>query len=298
MDLTYKQEVGVGALVLAGLVLFVLGLFWFSGRSIGHRGTYARVHFTSVAGLKEGDPVLISGVKVGRVSKVSFERVGRVTVTLELSGDPRVRPHTSATATVASLDFFGTKSIVYSPGAETDPPLPATSVIVGTPTQDIAAIASGIATRANELLGAATGLVSEQLATDIHNTLIATQRGMVALTEASKGPLVEQSTVTLASLNRVMSRLDTLLGNVNVQKTGVRLDTLTANLQQLTTQLAHSTTTLNDLMAKINRGEGTLGKLATDTLLYGDLHKTLEAVTSLLNDLRERPGRYLTVKVF
>jgi phospholipid/cholesterol/gamma-HCH transport system substrate-binding protein len=73
---------------------------------------------------------------------------------------------------------------------------------------------------------------------------------------------------------------------------------LTANLQQLTTQLARSTTTLNDLMARINRGEGTLGKLATDTLLYGDLHKALDAVTNLLNDLRERPGRYLTVKVF
>jgi len=298
MDLTYKQEVGVGALVLAGLVLFVVGLFWFSGRSIGHRGTYARVVFTGVLGLKEGDPVLISGVKVGRVSKVNLERVGRVTVTLELSGDPKVQPRTSATATVASIDFFGTKSIVYSPGAETDPLLPATSLIVGTRTQELTDIAAGIATRANELIGNATGLVSEQLAMDIHNTLIATQRGMIALTEASKGPLVQQSTETLASLHRVMSRIDTLLGKANMQQTGIRLDTLTANLQQLTSQLARSTTTLNDLMARINRGEGTLGKLATDTLLYGDLHKTLDAVTNLLNDLRERPGRYLTVKVF
>jgi phospholipid/cholesterol/gamma-HCH transport system substrate-binding protein len=298
MDLTYKQEVGVGALVLAGLVLFVVGLFWFSGRSIGHRGTLARVSFTSALGLKVGDPVLISGVKVGRVSNVNLERVGRVTVTLELSGDPKIQPHSSATATIASLDFFGTKSIVYSPGAETDPPLPATSAILGTPTRDLADIATGIATRANELIGNATGLVSTQLAEDIHNTLIATQRGMVALTEASKGPLVAQSTQTLAALERVMARIDTLLGNANVTKTGVRLDTLTANLQQLTNQLAQSTATLNDLMARINRGEGTLGKLATDTMLYGDLHKTLDAVTNLLNDLRERPGRYLTVKVF
>jgi phospholipid/cholesterol/gamma-HCH transport system substrate-binding protein len=95
-----------------------------------------------------------------------------------------------------------------------------------------------------------------------------------------------------------MSRLDTLLGNANVKTAGLRVDTLTANLQRLTGQLAQSTTTLNDLMAKINRGEGTLGKLATDTLLYGDIHRTLDALTKLLNDLRERPGRYLTVKVF
>jgi ABC-type transporter Mla subunit MlaD len=68
MDMTYKQEMGVGAMVLAGLVLFVVGLFWFSGRSISHKGVLTRVVFTTVAGLKEGDPVLISGVEVGRVS--------------------------------------------------------------------------------------------------------------------------------------------------------------------------------------------------------------------------------------
>jgi phospholipid/cholesterol/gamma-HCH transport system substrate-binding protein len=298
MDLTYKQEVGVGALVLAGLTLFVLGLFWFSGRSIRHRGVYAHVVFTNVAGLKEGDPVLISGVKVGRVSKVQLERVGRVDVTLELSGDPLVRPRTSAHAAVAALDFFGAKTIDYSPGSEEDPFLPATSFIVGTKTEDIQDIASGIATRANELIGNATGLVSQQLATDIHNTLIATQRGMTALTVASQGPLVKQSTATLAELQKVMSRIDTLLGNANVKQAGLRIDTLTANLQQLTGQLAQSTGTLNQLLSKVNRGEGTLGKLATDTLLYGDIHRTLDALQQLLNDLRERPGRYLTVKIF
>jgi phospholipid/cholesterol/gamma-HCH transport system substrate-binding protein len=298
MDLTYKQEVGVGALVLAGLVLFVVGLFWFSGRSITHKGVYTNVVFANVSGLKQGDPVLVSGVKAGRVSKVTYEHVGRIVVTLELSGDPRFRPRTSATASISSLDFFGNKVIDYSPGAETDQFLPATSSITGAKTPELMDIASGVATRANELLGNATGLVNDQLATDIHNTLIATQRGMAALTDATKGPLVNQSTQTLASLNRVMSRLDTLLGNANVKTAGLRVDTLTANLQRLSSQLAQATETLNQLMGKINRGEGTLGKLATDTLMYGDLHKTLDALTSLLNDLRERPGRYLTVKVF
>lgn len=296
MDLTYKQEVGVGALVLAGLVLFVVGLFWFSGRSIGHKGVYANVVFDNAPNLKTGDPVLISGVKVGRVSKVDVRGVGRVLVTLELSGE--FRPHTSATASLQTLDFFGTKSIVYSPGADTEPLLPSTRSILGKNPREFMDIAAGAATRANELLGSASGVINTQLAEDIHNTLIATQRGMAALTEATKGPLVNQSTQTLASLQRVMSRLDTLLGNANVRQTGLRVDTLTANLQRLTGQLAQSTETLNQLMTKINRGEGTLGKLATDSTMYHDLHETLTAVSQLLNDLRERPGRYLTVKVF
>jgi phospholipid/cholesterol/gamma-HCH transport system substrate-binding protein len=295
MDLTYKQEVGVGALVLAGLTLFVVGLFWFSGRSIRHKGVYAQVVFTNVAGLKEGDPVLVSGVKVGRVSKVSLKRVGSVTVTLELSGEER--PRTDASATISSLDFFGAKFVNYIPGSK-DEFLPTTSVIVGTKSQELTDIAAGVATRANELLGSATGLVSDQLSTDIHNTLIATQRGMVALTEVTKGPLVTQSTNSLAAVERVMARLDTLLGSANVKGAGLRFDTLSANLQHLTGELSQSTRALNDLLGKVNRGEGTLGKLASDTLLYGNLNKTLAALTKLLDDLRERPGRYLTVKVF
>lgn len=298
MDMTYKQEMGVGAMVLAGLVLFVLGLFWFSGRSISHKGVLTRVVFTNVAGLKEGDPVLISGVNVGRVSKVSLERVGKVVVTLELSGDPRVRPRTSASAVVISKDFFGTKMIDYSPGAETDSFLPPTSVITGTKAQELSDIASGVATNANELIGNAKGLVSTQLSEDIHNTMVATQRGMAALTAATNGPLVSQSTKALSELEHVMARFDTLLANANVQRTGMRMDTLTANLSRLTGQLATSTASLDTLLSKISHGQGTLGKMATDTVMYQDIHKTLDALSSLLNDLRERPGRYLTVKVF
>ncbi len=298
MDMTYKQEMGVGAMVLAGLVLFVVGLFWFSGRSISHRGILARVQFTNVANLKEGDPVMISGVKVGRVSKVILERVGKVMVTLELSGDPKVRPKTGASAVVSTVDFFGAKMIDYSPGAETDSFLPATSVIMGTKSEELSDVASRVATNANELIGNAKGLVSTRLSDDIHNTLIATQRGMAALTAATNGPLVAQSTKALSELEHVMARFDTLLASANVQKTGMRADPRTANLSRPPGQFANSTASLDSLLSTISRGQGTLGKMATDTVMYQDIHKTLDALSALLNDLRERPGRYLTVKVF
>ena len=55
---------------------------------------------------------------------------------------------------------------------------------------------------------------------------------------------------------------------------------------------------LDTLLGGANQGKGTLGKMAHDTTLYVKLNETLTALTALLNDLRERPGRYLTVKVF
>jgi phospholipid/cholesterol/gamma-HCH transport system substrate-binding protein len=292
MDLSYKQEVGVGALVLAGLAVFTVGMLWLTGRSLSSKGATAHVVFSNVAGLKEGDPVMVSGVKKGRVLLVRLDRVGHVTVTLELSSD--VKPRIDASATVAAGDFFGGRFIDYFPGSDTTQYLPSNGTITGTREEQLTDVAAGVATKANALLTNATALVNAQLATDIHNTLLATQHGMEVLTKAGNGPLIGQTTQTLASVERLMNHLDTLM----MSGTGQRIDTLTTNLAALTHQLAGATQSLNSLLAKMDKGQGTLGKIATDTTLYVDLHNTLTSLSALLTDLKERPGRYLTVKVF
>ena len=296
MDLTYKQEVTVGALVLVGFVVFTGFMFWLTGRSIVSKSVAVPVVFKNVSGLKEGDPVRVSGVKKGRVGPVRLQRVGRVTVVLEL--DPEVRPHKGARATVASADFLGAKYVDYDPGAS-DTLLAAGEVIQGLTEEQFADVAQGAAKSAQELIANVNkGLNPGQLASDIHNTLLATQRGMNALTQATNGPAIQQTQATLKSLESVMSRLDTLLGNANAVNTGKRLDTLSANLTQLTGRLSDATGSLKGLLDKMDRGEGTLGKVARDTMLYNNLNATLKSLSDLLTDLKERPGRYLTVKVF
>ena len=51
-------------------------------------------------------------------------------------------------------------------------------------------------------------------------------------------------------------------------------------------------------MAKIDSNEGTLGRLVNDTTVYSDLHELSQSLKDLLDDMRERPGRYFNVKVF
>jgi len=290
VDLTYKQEIGVGALVLMGLAVFTVGLFWLTGRSIKSTGVKAEVVFSNVSGLKQGDPVMVSGVKKGRVQSVKLERVGRVDVVLELASD--VKPRVDASASVGSTDFFGARFVDFSPGDDQKPFLQDGHAIVGTTPPALMDVATGVATRANELIGNASGIVNQQLAEDIHNTLVATQRGLNVLTEAGSGPMIRQATATLSSVERVMAHIDTILGN------GKRIDSLGSNITDLTNQLSQATASLNGLLAKVNKGEGTLGRLASDSTLYNDLHKTLNALTDLLTDLKERPGRYVHVKVF
>jgi phospholipid/cholesterol/gamma-HCH transport system substrate-binding protein len=271
-------------------------MFWLTGRSIVSKSIAVPVVFKNVSGLKEGDPVRVSGVKKGRVGPVRLQRVGHVTVILAL--DPEVRPRKDARATVASADFLGAKYVDYDPGVS-DTMLAAGQTIAGLTEEQFADVAQGAAKSAQELIASVNkGLNPGQLANDIHNTLLATQRGMNALTLATNGPAIQQTQATLKSLEAVMSRLDTLLGNANAVNTGKRLDTLSTNLTQLTGRLADATGSLKGLLDKMDRGEGTLGKMASDTMLYKNLNGTLKSLTDLLTDLKERPGRYLTVKVF
>jgi phospholipid/cholesterol/gamma-HCH transport system substrate-binding protein len=173
-------------------------------------------------------------------------------------------------------------------------PLPEGTVIVGQQKGELTDMAGGLATRVDELIGAATALMSDQLATDIHNTLIATQKALDVLAKAGSGPLIAQTTSTLAATERTMARLDSLLGSTG----GKRVDSITANIARLTNNLGAATASLDTLLGGANRGQGTLGKMAHDSTLYVKMNETLTALTALLNDLRERPGRYLTVKVF
>src|SRR5438034_6836327 len=183
MDLTYKQEVTVGALVLVGFLVFTAFMFWLTGRSIVSKAVPVQVEFANVQGLKEGDPVRVSGVKKGRVGPVRLERVGRVSVTLQL--DPGVQPHKDATATVAAADFLGAKYVDYNPGIN-DTLMAKGAHIKGVTEEQFADIAQRAATSANELIANVNkGLNPGQLASDIHNTLMATQRGMNALTTAT-----------------------------------------------------------------------------------------------------------------
>jgi phospholipid/cholesterol/gamma-HCH transport system substrate-binding protein len=291
VDLTVRQEVSVGALVIVGGVLLVALLFWLTDRRVAGRGTDVTIQFTNASGITTGQGVQVSGVKKGRVKAVQLVSVGKVLVTITVDAD--VAPRLDASASVVALDFLGNKIIDYVPGERAEP-LPANTVIIGSMKKELADMASNIATRADELIGNATALLSNQLARDVHNTMVATQRAMDVLSKAGSGPLLEQTTRTLGATERIMVRIDSILGSSG----GKRVDTLTANLAQLSAHLGSATAALDTLLGTMNRGEGTLGRVAQDSMLYHNLNETLTALSALLKDLKERPGRYLTVKVF
>ena len=57
------------------------------------------------------------------------------------------------------------------------------------------------------------------------------------------------------------------------------------------------TTRLNDVVTRLNDGEGTVGQLLKDKQLYENMNKTVVEFQQLLEQIKKDPKHYLNVKV-
>ncbi|BCP14228.1 Mce family protein Mce3C [Mycobacterium paraintracellulare] len=97
-----RNPVRVGAVAIGGLVVFTLvALNYQRLPFIGADKEYS-AYFAEAGGLKSGNPVQVSGVKVGNVSSVALSGA-RVLVTFKISQDVRLGDRTEATIKSKSI---------------------------------------------------------------------------------------------------------------------------------------------------------------------------------------------------
>ena len=297
MDLHYKQEVKVGFLVIMAVVLFVVGLTWLQGTPlVGGRQMTVRVAFANVAGLSAGDPVQVSGLQVGRVSDVRLEDVGRVMVTLELETGTW-RPRIDARAAVKSIDFLGSKFVDYVPG-NSDQFLAEGQVITGVHQTDALENARDLADQAALVLTGLQSFLAPTVLDEVRATLQSMQGALNVVGDAGSGSLVEDASAAMGTLRNIADRVDSLLANPALERSVSGLDEVTTSLQEMAEGLAGATVALSAIMEKMNSGEGSLGLALTDSTLYRNTNDVLVSLRELLDDMRERPGRYFHLKVF
>ncbi len=294
MDLHYKQEVSVGLMVIAAVAIFAVGVAVLTGRGFGGRDTVdVPVRFSDVLGLRVGDVVQISGVKVGRVENVVLEDVGRVMVYLRVNDDARA--HADARAQVAALDLLGAKYIAYFPG-KSPQMLAEGQSLTGEREMALAEGAAGLAQRATEAIAAAQSIFSQRTADDLHMTMQAASRALDMVTKLGTGPQLQQATEAVNALRVIATRLDSILGNPSIKKSIDQVDELTTSLNEMAQGLSTTTQSLGSILKKIDEGQGSLGRAITDTALYNNLNKTLANLQALLDDVRLNPGKYINVK--
>ena len=295
MDLHYKQEVTVGALVVSGIAIFVLGSMWLGGRSLKAGESQVQVQFANVGNLKRGNPVKVSGVTLGSVQEIEFQSMGKVLVSLSL--DPRIAPKADASAQMSSVGLVGDLVINFDPGTAADP-LPAGTVIQGTQERGLMTVGQELADQAKGVLTGVQDVANKQLADDLHNTLTSIQRLTDTYGNTKTGPSAEL-TSTLQSLQGVSRRLDSTLADPAIKRTIAQTESLTIRFNTLADQLAGTGTRIDSILGKVNRGEGTVGRAMNDSTLYVQLRDLSASLKAFVDDLRRNPGKIsVQVKLF
>jgi phospholipid/cholesterol/gamma-HCH transport system substrate-binding protein len=100
------------------------------------------------------------------------------------------------------------------------------------------------------------------------------------LNQAAEG--IAEASESAPDFTRAVAHADSALQRVNA--TSETLD--------------RAITSLEGLLARLERGEGTLGQLVANDSLYNNLNRAAESVHLLATDVRENPKKYLTVEIF
>jgi phospholipid/cholesterol/gamma-HCH transport system substrate-binding protein len=334
------NEALVGASVLIAIALVVAGSVWLSGMRFGGKETPKDVRVKTIGGLSVGDPVLLRGVRVGRVARIELTQTDWVTVRL-LLGRTTQLPKSHPVALFVATTLFGDWSVQLTsqdnlrggdplvlkqldearhvtlagelPGAAL-PDVGQLTAQAGRIAGDIALISSRVqdafdSTSAERLKSAFRDLsrlssVLKTIAQGQESTLTRIggniDTGTALLAQSARNLARAASRVDSATsrdqLQRILGHTDTVASDLTAVAANVRaLTAAAANQQQAFERIVART---DSMLARIQAGEGTLGRLSRDTTLYSESLETVKALRTLLQDIQKNPRRYFSFSVF
>lgn len=298
-----SREIKTGIIVIGGILLFILGFSYLkSSPLLDDNRTYYAV-YSHVGGLQPGTQVTINGFTVGKVNNIRFkDGTGKLVVTFSVDNDFDFSRN--SVAELYDTGIIGGKGIQIKPVFDSGPMAkngdtlpsnirPGLTELVQQKLTPLQAKVEGAVSNADSLLMN----VNDVLDADTKKNLQETINGLNRVVSS-----FEQSS---AALNRILQgnegRLDSTLGNIH--NLSANLENITDSLQTAgvagsVKKLEATLNNLNTVLAKVESGDGTLGKLVNDQTLYNNLSEASRELDLLLQDFRLNPKRYVNVSVF
>lgn len=289
-----RDDVLVGVVIILGLAIAIVGSLWLArgGLSKGYP-LYAR--FAWGAGLKTGAPVWVSGASVGYVSDVRFRPDGTLLTELRITSKQPIPKRSPAV--VVPNGIFGDVAVNFTPQVGGPSYVEGDTVVSGPPAAGIAQLTAKADTITTSVAALTTAMNKELVAggglADLRQTLAGTNKLMGQLS-AIAATQSTQLSATMASLRRATSAVD----SAKIDSTLSNLRAASGNMNSLTLSLDSTGRALNQIVAKVDSGNGSAAKLINDPALYNDMHSLLGRMDSLVADIKKNPKRYINVKVF
>jgi phospholipid/cholesterol/gamma-HCH transport system substrate-binding protein len=255
--------------------------------------------FDNVSGLKEGDPVMVAGVRKGSVKSITL-RQGKVHVDVFLESD--VHLSSDSEFMVKSGGLVGLKYVEIDPG-ESGQPLDTSQPVQGVHQTDVF-----------EVVGMFGNLITEvqQLVEKIDNSiggggiLGSMEQTLADVQDVMKSirSLVDENrtdfTEAVHDFKTTSRELKDLVSDNRgvVDSTVKQFHTSSERFDTVILQLEEISSAFKDIGQKINQSEGTLGELVNNRELYDELQQTTEEINLLIEDIKKHPDRYFKISVF
>jgi phospholipid/cholesterol/gamma-HCH transport system substrate-binding protein len=286
------REIWLGAFILAGLISALVTLFALTDPSF-FRGRYDLYTIVADAGgIRSGDPVQLRGVNIGRVTKFIMIPEG-VRIRLEIEGEYPVPVGSRVEIAMSSL--LGGMAAEIIPSDSTTMARSG-DVLTGRRAEGVFDSAQKVSDSANELVNKARKAFNDDTIKNIQTSSTEMHKLLTELRGAAEEQRGELRSLT-KSLKRSASGIENAANRPELERSIARLDTLTLRLDESTASLKRSTTSLETVMTRIEKGEGTLGKLSKDETLYTNLNDASTNLNKLIEDVRKNPRRYLKLSL-
>ena len=264
--LSGMREFRVGIFVILGIVGFFTVLFLMTSPAL-FRGRYMLVtEVVDAQGIRRGDPVRMRGINIGRVYSFELAPSGGVYITLELEGEYRI-PREASTE-LLSMGFLG--------GLDQ---------------------AGDLAGDVSDVMGRVQGLLADSTISDVGGVMASMRELLADLAAITDGQEAEFRSF-MESLQRSAANMEGITASDDWSATLASAGNTMASLERTSTTVNESIGYLNTVLADLQGGRGTLGKLLTTDELHTSLNSTLQSLEELLDDIRENPGRYVTIEIF
>jgi phospholipid/cholesterol/gamma-HCH transport system substrate-binding protein len=287
-----RDEVTVGILLTVAVIVLITGTLWLVRGGLS-RGYPLHARFAWGHSLKQGQAVVLAGVTVGFVQKVELSD-GFIDVDMTIRNQYHIP--TTALAEVYPVGIFGDVIVAMRTGAPTKDVFAAGDTVPSraSSSSGLDALQAKADTVANALLAITKTMEQELVAAGTIRQIRETVNGVNRLVAQMSTAVTEQNKNVAATLTSVRNAVD----SAEITRTLQQMRTTAANGDTLMHRLSTNTTQLQAILARLERGEGTAGKLLADTALYAETRTLLARVDSLVIDFKKNPKKYINLRVF
>lgn len=311
-----SNEVKVGLLAVAAIVILIIGFNFLKGRSVFSKPFILYARFPDIGTLEKSNQVRINGLTVGAVRefKPADREVNNIIVELQVDKEILIPRNSVALIDGAMLGsaFINIHSgdvKTYLQSGDT-----ITTRLDMSLLSDLKAQVAPTLTRLNETfdsLKLTIGGLNSIFDPNTKNNL----RDLIANLTITSAELAQLLDVQRGAMAQTFGNMSAITGNLarnsdvinssfrNVEVATSRL--ANANIEGVVSALQSTVGELRTTVSRFNTNDGTLGLLMNDRQLYnklndvsGRLDKVALSAEILFDDIRVHPKRYVNISVF